>query len=43
MSETLSLRITHELADILESRDWDQLDEFIAQHGFDENTEELPS
>lgn len=43
MSKGLSLALTHELADILEARDWDQLEEFIVLYGVDENTEELPS
>lgn len=33
----LSLELTQELGDILESRDWDALDDFIARYGCDES------
>ena len=36
----LSLSDTHELADILEARDWALLEDFIARRGFDENGHE---
>lgn len=35
--DTLSLVDTHELSDILEGRDWDLLEDFVARRGFDEN------
>ena len=40
MSE-LSLSDTHELADILEARDWALLDDFIARRGVDENVQRV--
>lgn len=39
MSHHLSLFLTHELADILESKDWEALEEFICLYGYDENEE----
>lgn len=41
MRYQLPLALTHELSDIYEQRDWDALEEFIAQYGFDENEAEL--
>lgn len=37
----LTNKMTHELMDILDSRDWDLLAEFIVVYGYDENTEEV--
>jgi hypothetical protein len=37
----LTKEMTHELVNILDSRDWDLLREFIVVYGYDENTEEL--
>jgi hypothetical protein len=36
MSETISLKLTQELNDILDKRDWSLLEEFIVIHGYDE-------
>jgi succinate dehydrogenase flavin-adding protein (antitoxin of CptAB toxin-antitoxin module) len=36
----LSNEMTHELIDILDSRDWDLLEHFIVVYGHDENTED---
>jgi hypothetical protein len=38
----LTNEITHELIDILDARDWDLLEDFIARRGYDENKTELP-
>jgi hypothetical protein len=37
----LSYEMTHTLIEILDSRDWDLLEELIVVYGHDENTEEL--
>lgn len=36
MKYCMPLWLTHELSDILESKNWDALEEIIALYGFDE-------
>lgn len=36
MKKELSLELTYELIEILEGRNWDALDEFVCQYGYDE-------
>jgi len=38
-TQPLSLEQTQALSEILESQDWDQLEEFIVQVGYDESEE----
>lgn len=37
--DCLSLELTLELSAILESKDWDAFDDFLARNGWDENTQ----
>lgn len=39
--DSFTLKQTHALADALEARDWQALEELVVMYGYDENTEEL--